>query len=415
MVLPPWLGRSLHLNGIECQPGSSPLVGVETCGIGSVMNGARWAIFVAVVLTTWTLMNGYVFWRLASVPWVAGHVPRRLLIAVAAALWLSYPVARILGGMHWTRVSIPLEYVGAIWVGTLFLLLMALLLVEVVTLCGVLWPNGSPTIRGVAALVALVLAVIAVIQGRRPPVMRTQEVTLPGLPAELDGTTMAVISDVHLGTLNRQRWLARVIGRVNAEKPDLVMVVGDLVDGNVDHIEDLVPTLRDLRAPLGTWAVTGNHEFYAGLDRSVDFLGDCGFHVLRDRWEQPKPGLVIVGVDDLPTRRQWGEPGRPLEDALNSLPAGGRILLSHSPVEAEKAAAAGIGLMLSGHTHNGQIWPFTHIVAMVYPRICGTYQINGMTLIVGRGTGTWGPPMRLWRPSEWYRITLRSAAAGDHS
>lgn len=374
----------------------------------TIMSGGRFAIFLTVVLTTWALMHAFVFWRLASVPFLAGIVPRRALVAAAVLLWLIYPVARVLGSFHWTTVSVPLEYIGAIWIGTLFLLLAALLAVEVVTLCGTLWPQHAPAIRGVAGIVAGALAVIAVVQGHREPAMREHDVTLAGLPAELDGMTVAVISDAHLGTLTGERWIARLVERLNAHRPDLILVVGDLVDSNVDHVGELAAALRTLQAPRGVWAVTGNHEYYAGIDRSVQFIESCGFKVLRNRWEEIAPGLVLAGVDDLPTRTQFGEPGTPVSSVLANMPHSARLYMSHSPVEAETAAAAGVDLMVSGHTHNGQIWPFTHIVAMVYPRICGRYEVNGMTLIVGRGTGTWGPPMRLWLPSEWHKITLRS-------
>lgn len=372
------------------------------------MSGGRFAFFLTMVLTVWTLMHGYVFWRLSSVPSLAGPMARRTLIVAAVLLWLSYPVARMLGSFRWTTVSIPLEYIGAIWIGTLFLLLSALLAVEVVTLCGALWSQHVPAIRGLATVIAGVLATIAVVQGHRDPVMREHDVMLPGLPAELDGMNVAVISDAHLGTLNGYRWIERLVDRINAHRPDLVLVVGDLVDSNVDHVEELASALRNLRAPRGVWAVTGNHEYYAGIERSVGFLESCGFKVLRNRWEEIVPGLVLAGVDDLPTRVQFGEPVAPLESVLAGMPHSARIYMSHSPVEVETAAAAGVDLMVSGHTHNGQIWPFTHVVALVYPRICGRYEVNGMTLIVGRGTGTWGPPMRLWHRGEWLKIELRT-------
>ena len=143
--------------------------------------------------------------------------------------------------------------------------------------------------------------------------------------------------------------------------------------------------LQKLRAPLGVWAVTGNHEYYAGLERSVGLLEAAGYTVLRDRAAEIAPGLVLAGVDDLGARRQFGRTD-----------------------QADKAAAGGAGLMLSGHTHNGQIWPFNYLVRLSNPLVGGRYEIGGMPVIVGRGTGTWGPRMRLWRPSEIVRITLRA-------
>jgi hypothetical protein len=177
-----------------------------------------------------------------------------------------------------------------------------------------------------------------------------------------------------------------------------------------------VPALKKLRAPLGVWAVTGNHEYYAGIDHSVRVLSDSGYVVLRDRWQEVAPGLIVAGVDDATGRRQFapqgvssaGLPASALDLALRDRPPGATVLLSHTPWAAEEAAQLGAGLMLSGHTHDGQIWPFNYLVALQYPFIAGAYRVEGMTLIVGRGTGTWGPPLRLWKRSEILRITLRS-------
>jgi hypothetical protein len=213
-----------------------------------------------------------------------------------------------------------------------------------------------------------------------------------------------------------ERWLAARLAQVAALRPDLVAVVGDLVDGNAEHVERMVPVLRRLRAPLGVFAVTGNHEHYAGLDHSVQVLADAGFVVLRDRWQQPAPGLIVAGVDDATGRRQFapqgvssaGLPAAALELALAGRPPGGTVLLSHTPWAVDEASRLGAGLMISGHTHDGQIWPFNYLVALQYPYLAGPYEVAGMKLVVGRGTGTWGPPMRLWRRGEILRITLRS-------
>ena len=134
---------------------------------------------------------------------------------------------------------------------------------------------------------------------------------------------------------------------------------------------------------------------------------EAGFQVLRDRWAEVRPGFVVAGVDDLTRRRRSGRLGDPVTEALSGRPPGATILLSHTPWKAEQAADAGVGLMLSGHTHGGQIWPFSYLTRLIYPLLGGRYNVNGMTVIVCRGTGTWGPRMRLWRPGEILRVTLR--------
>ena len=372
------------------------------------MSALRFAIFIVVALGVWAAVHGYVFWRLATVPVVAAHVPPRVIFWAAVALWASYVAARSLNARGFEVVGEPLELFAANWVGVVFLILVALVAIDLVTFGGAFWPQTAPALRGWAAVAALVLSGVALVQGLRPPVVREYEVRLRGLPRERDGLVLVAVSDLHLGTLIHETWMAGLIRRVDGLKPDVVLVVGDLVDSEVGRLERLLPVLRTLHAPLGVWAVTGNHEFYAGPERSVRLLQDAGYTVLQDRCAEVTPGLVLAGVDDLTARRQFGRTDRPIEQALKDRPPGGVILLSHSPLLADTAAAAGAGLMLSGHTHDGQIWPFNWLVRISYRYLGGRYEMNGMPLIVCRGTGTWGPRMRLWKPSELLRITLRA-------
>lgn len=372
------------------------------------MTARRFTVFLAIVLSVWAVMHGYVFWRLASVPWVAAHVPRRVLFWAAVAMWASYPLARFLNAWKLEAIGRPLELVAANWIGVLFLLLSALVVADAITLGGWCLSGPAASIRGWAAGAALVLSAVALVQGLRPPVVREGEVSLAALPRDRDGLVLVALSDLHLGTLIGARWMTRLIRRMAALKPEVVVIVGDLVDGEVGRLEPLLPVLKTLRAPLGVWAVTGNHEYYAGLDRSVQLLQAAGYTVLQDRWAEVCPGLVLAGVDDLTARRQFGRTDRPLEKAMAGRPPGATILLSHSPLQAGAAAAAGAGLMLSGHTHDGQVWPFGYLVRLSYRLLGGRYDVDGMPVIVCRGTGTWGPRMRLWRPSEIIRIRLRT-------
>ena len=186
-------------------------------------------------------------------------------------------------------------------------------------------------------------------------------------------------------------------------------MTGDLVDSEVGAVEPLVPVLRTLTAPLGVCGVSGNHEFYAGLEKSLAVYEAAGIRTLRDGWVEAAPGLVLTGVDDLTARRQLGLDGRTLDRAFEGVPKDAVVVhLSHSPLLVREAAARGARLMLSGHTHGGQLWPFTYLSAIPYPFQAGRYEVDGMTLAVSRGTGTWGPPMRLFFRSEIVEVTLRT-------
>jgi predicted MPP superfamily phosphohydrolase len=368
----------------------------------------RLIVFFTIVLSVWIVLNVYVFWRAASVPAIARHVPRGVLVAMAVFLGASYILARILDRRGVSADLWPLEFLGANWMGVLFLSFVALLIVDVVTGFGFLLRERAPSLRGWALLVAGALSVVALAQGARAPLVRDYEVRLKDLPAEREGTVLVVVSDTHLGTLIGKRWLQARIGEIEALKPDLIVLCGDILEGDSNQESDLVPLLGRLTAPLGVYAVTGNHEFYAGIEKSVRDLSRPGFHVLRDRWEEVRPGLILAGVDDLTARRQYLKNGDPVARALTGRPKGATVFLSHSPWKADVAARLGAGLMLSGHTHAGQIWPFGFVTGVRYPLLQGRYEVGGMTLIVCRGTGTWGPRMRLWRPSEIVRITLHA-------
>ena len=371
------------------------------------MSAGRMAVFLVLVLSIWGAMHAYVVWRLADLPLWGGANARRAWLVALVALGASYFLARFAAARRWDLVAVPLEWAGALWMGVFFLVFAAVVAADVLTAGGWLLATRAHWVRGGAAGVALLLAVVALVQGARPPVVTDHEVRLAGLPPERDGLTLVAISDLHLGPLRGQRYLSRLVAQVNALRPDLLVAVGDVVDGSAHHVEPLVPILRTLRAPLGVWAVTGNHEYYAGLDHSVRLLQDAGWTMLRDRNAEVAPGLVLAGVDDLVARREFGLSRPAVETALAGRPAGACVLLSHSPRQAERAAAAGAGLMLSGHTHNGQVWPFNYLVRLSYPLLAGRYDVGGMPLLVGCGTGTWGPPMRLWRRGEILRVRLR--------
>jgi predicted MPP superfamily phosphohydrolase len=369
---------------------------------------ARFAVFLTVVLAVWLLQHLYVGWRLWSLPVFAAVTERRALLAFLVAAFLTYPLGRILFGIGWHGVGRTLEYLGAVWMGTLLLLSVSLFVADVVTLGGFAlrpWVDG---VRTAAVAVALVAAAVAWVGGFRSPRIVELEATMPGLPDAADRTTIAHISDVHLGTILGRRRLAMIIDRVDALTPDLVAVTGDLVDGDAGVVEEMLPQLSTLTAPRGVYAVLGNHEYYAGRARSRKLLRDAGFVVLDNAAVEVVPGLWVAGVPDARGGQQTGGSEADLGRALAGVGGSAVVLLQHSPEHEQAVADAGVGLMLDGHTHGGQIWPFSIPVKWVYPHIAGTYKVGEMTQVVSRGAGQWGPPMRLFAPAEIIHITLRS-------
>jgi len=350
-------------------------------------------------------MHIYVFWRAASVPFIDRHVSRKIFIGTGVILWAIFFFGRVIGHGGTGVLAGMLEFLGMNWMAVLFLTFIPLLSIDLFTLFGFLMPRLSSSLRGWALLVGVVLSTIALLQGLRPPVIEKYEVILSGLPDAMDGTVLVALSDMHLGSQLGERWLAARIAQVKAQQPDLVVLLGDIFEGHGPPEDQLIATLKQLSAPYGIWAIPGNHEFYGGGDMSL--FKEVSFKLLSNGWAEVRPGFVLAGVDDLTSRRRKGQGGDPISQALVGRPPGATILLSHTPWQAERVAKAGAGLMLCGHTHGGQIWPFDYLVRSRYPLLEGRYEVDGMTVIVCRGTGTWGPRMRLWRPSEILRVTLR--------
>ena len=377
-------------------------------------------MFFAIVLSIWAVIHLYVSARLAGIPWVAAHLSPRALALSFLALFLCYPVARLLTTRGWRGLATGFELVGSTWMGVLFLLFAALLAADVLTLGGLLLPRAAPALRGWAAVVAAVLAVVALVQGLRAPVVVEQEVTLARLPRAAEGLSVAVVSDLHLGSLIGRRWLAARIAQLHALKPDAVLIAGDLVDSDIDNALPLTPVLRTLQAPRGVWLALGNHDAYAGAARVAEFAESAGVRALRNRSVELAPGVRLAGIDDPAVLRhpRSGREDRRVERALaDAPPADVTLLLAHSPEQGDIAAAArgGADVMFCGHTHGGQIWPFSYLVRRRYSYFIGRYETEGLTLFVGRGTGTWGPRMRLWRRGEILLVRLRAGGAATPS
>ncbi len=364
-------------------------------------------MFGSILVLAAALVHGYVFWRAATVPFVARRIPRKVLFGAGALLWAVVFLAR-LHGRGGAGVPPLLATIGMTWLGALFLTFVALLAVDLATGFGRFLPGRAPSLRGWALAAGGLLSAAALVQGMRPPVVEDFEVPLPGLSDRMDGTVIVAMSDLHLGAPLGEGWLRARVAQVRALRPDLVVLLGDLFEGHGAPRPGLIPALGALSAPLGVWAVPGNHESHgnpAGVLRSVE---EAGIRVLRNRWAEVRPGLVRAGVEDLTAGRRAGNNDDTVARALAGRPPGAGILLSHTPWLAERAAVAGAGLMLCGHTHGGQIWPFGYLTRLVYPLFDGEYVVDGMKVIVCRGTGTWGARMRLWRPAQILRVTLRT-------
>ncbi|QKW25499.1 metallophosphoesterase [Streptomyces seoulensis] len=304
---------------------------------------------------------------------------------------------------------------GASWVLFTWSVLVGVLLRLGLTAAGV--GTGQDRARIVTWAVLGVTAVLLAwgyAEARRVPRVRRLDVRLPRLGAGLDGTRVVLITDTHYGPLDRARWSARVCEIVNTLEADLVCHTGDIADGTADRRRAQAAPLKTVRATRARVYVTGNHEYYSEAQGWVDLMDELGWEPLRNRHlllERGGDTLVVAGVDDV-TAESSGLAGHrahlagALDGADPDLPV---LLLAHQPKFIDRAAAAGIDLQLSGHTHGGQIWPFHHLVRIDQPALAGLSRHGARTLLyTSRGTGFWGPPFRVFAPSEITLLVLRS-------
>ena len=256
---------------------------------------------------------------------------------------------------------------------------------------------------------------IGMLEARGDHEIVTVEVPLAKLPKALDGFTIVQLSDLHTGMTIDRSFVQRVVDRANALNPDLVALTGDLVDGPVDRLRDDIAPLAQLRAKHGVFAVTGNHEYYAGADAWIAEISSLGARYLRNERVQigtNGESFELAGVDDYSAHDFPGH-GEDLGAATAGRdPTRALVLLAHQPRQVKKASQHGVDLQLSGHTHGGQIWPWHYIVKIQQGGLlAGKYEHDGTQLYVTRGCGYWGPPVRFGAPLEITKIVLRSTAA----
>ncbi|HEU4430558.1 MAG TPA: metallophosphoesterase [Myxococcota bacterium] len=376
------------------------------------------AIFAAalgsVAAAHYYVLRGFVLAPELGEPWRTLGVA---FVPIAfAGLFVGLALERVLAP-PWLRI---VSWPFALWIGVFWLGFVALLFTDVAfSLMGA--ASFAPALdlarsRALAAGALVVLASSFGLRGAlRLPRVKRVELALAEWPRALEGFRIVQISDIHIGPILGRSFAAALVERVNSLAPDLIAVTGDLVDGAVEKVGGEVEPFAALRARHGAFFVPGNHDFYSGLGGWADRVRALGMRVLRNE-RVPiggSDGFDLAGVDD--HRGDWREGST--EDLGAALaqrdPRRPVVLLAHDPTTFVKASAAGVALQLSGHTHGGQIWPFGALVRLTTPFVAGHFTRGDSQLYVSRGSGFWGPPMRLFAPSEITEIVLRRRQPSD--
>ena len=390
----------------------------------------RWLMFAIFIFVALLIVGGihfYIYRRLivaSALPAPWGRVAMAALIVMALSIPASFLISRVLGGVAAKIVLYPIY----VWLGMMFMTLVTLLGLDAVR--GIVWlvsrlagsdvagfdPERrlflSRMLAGAVVGTVVTATGFALRRGLGRLAVKRIEVKLDNLPAKLDGFTIAQLTDLHLTPIHGGDWLASVVRMTNELKPDLVAITGDLADGTVAQLGKDVESLKELKAPHGVFFVTGNHEYFFDLDNWLELLDRFGMRVLRNERVPIALGDAVfdlAGVDDQEGIRLAPGHGTDVAKAMQNRDADRAVvLLAHQPRAIKEAARHRVGLVLSGHTHGGQIWPFRYAVYLQQPYVSGLHNHNGTHIYVSGGTGYWGPPMRLGTTPEITLVTLRS-------
>ncbi len=362
------------------------------------------AIFIAIASAI--VIAGHVFIYFSWVHFLKISTPAILMTLRIALGILSVSFLASSFLIHWRDNFLTAAFyaVASVWLGVLLYLFLATIVVWLVVLVDLI-PGVSIRIPLVAGALLIIAAAVSIygLWNASNPKPRHIEVTINNLPPSWQGRKAVQISDVHLGVIHGRRFLSDIVDKINRERPDIVFITGDLFDGVGDDLAILTEPLNDIRAPLGTYFITGNHETYLGINKALTALADKRVNILRDQIADVD-GVQLVGLD-YPV---FG--GRlNIEPVMSRLDrAKPNIVLFHSPIQIERFRESGANFQLAGHTHKGQLWPLNFISDKVYGgKDDGIYRNDGYTLYTSVGTGTWGPPMRTGNQPEITVITFR--------
>lgn len=373
-------------------------------------------IFFGIVFTIYGLINYYIFRRAVSI------VPenyRMLFTYIFIFVVLSYIVGRFLENYWVWYISDFLVWVGAFWIAIMIYTFLFIILIDLFRLVNHFLPffpsvinqnlQKTKTIVGLVVSIIVFVVVVGGFINTKLIAIKKYSINIDKKAGSLKSLNIVMASDLHLGTINGKMFTYKIVDKINKLNPDIVLLAGDVID------EDIKPVLRDsvgmalleLKSKYGVYAITGNHEYIGGVNDAVKYLTSHKIQMLRDAFVKIDNAFYVVGREDRDSRRfadyKRKELNKLLEGVDKSFPV---ILMDHQPFKLGEAEQNGIDLQISGHTHNGQIWPFNFIVEKIYELAWG-YRIKGNThYYVSCGVGGWGPPIRTGSRPEIINIKL---------
>jgi predicted MPP superfamily phosphohydrolase len=375
-------------------------------------------IFFAIFLALYGLINYYIFIR----GWQAlphGSAIRKYFIVAFLFVAASFIVGRFLERLYLSWLSDIIVWVGSFWLAAMLYFVLIILILDLARLVHSILPFFPSLVtlnyvraKQVTMLVAVGIVAIALLAGHInavTPHIKKLELDIPKSANGRQTLYVVSASDIHLGTIVGRGRFEKAVRIINDLKPDLILLPGDIVDEDLAPVirENIGESLRNLRAPLGVFAATGNHEYIGGVTAAAHYLTDHDITLLRDSVARVDNAFYIVGREDRAIRAFTGGNRVSLDTLLEQvdmrLPV---ILMDHQPFELDQASSLGVDLQISGHTHHGQIWPLNYITQAVYEVSWGYKRKDNTHYYVSSGLGSWGPPVRIGNHPEIVQIKL---------
>jgi uncharacterized protein len=376
------------------------------------MKTTDFIIFISVVLLVYIGTNFYIFIRgnqaLPDIPWI-----KITFYVIFTFLILAYIIGMILERTNPSEISTLIKLIGAYWLGAMLYFFLIIVLIDLLRAVNHFLPFFPQFISenyertklitaGFSIMIVLVILIFASYNAYHP-ITRSIDISMNKQANKLKSLKIVMVSDIHIGAELGKKPLEKLVDSINSLNPDIVLMPGDIIDEAAKEVIrlNLGESLKNIKTKYGVYASTGNHEYIGGIDEAVQYINSVNIILLRDNFIVIDSSFYLVGREDHDKKRFFGTDRKPLNEIMKkvdrTLPV---ILLDHQPIHLEEAENNGIDLQLSGHTHNGQIFPFNYITRLVYELDWG-YKRRGETqYYISCGYGTWGPPMRLGNKPE---------------
>jgi uncharacterized protein len=382
-------------------------------------------IFASVFLSLYGLINFYVFIRgLQAIP--EGSALRLVYTIVFWIVALCFFSGRTLERVWPSAMSQVLVWVGSFWIAAIFYFFLAVLTLDLLRLTNRFVPFFPSSVArnysyAKEAIALAVIGLVAVILfcgfiNALIPRIRTIDLNVQKSEGSMKSINIVAASDIHLGTIVGRERFNQIVKKINELNPDVVLFPGDIVDEDLAPVvrQNLGETLKSIKPRFGVFAVTGNHEYIGGVEKACAYLTEHNVVMLRDKAVKVNDSFFLIGREDLSIDRFANKERKTLKELMSEVDKNYPIILmDHQPVQLSLSAQEGVDLQLSGHTHNGQVWPFNYVVKAFYEVVRGYKKIGNAHIYVSTGVGTWGPPVRIGHRPEIVNIRLRIEPPAD--